>query len=170
MISPLPSTLAYYFCFALCSHSCLCIFPPSRPSCVPLLVPFSHCVEPVGRLFPLERGLGSVYPITEYDSFLPPSILPSPSVCDSSPQTSRRFAVSVVSPLRGWLSDLFALSICSYAKEPMLDFGSCLKIENVRSFGVRGPVSQLDTGIPIGPRGLENEWKNQVHPNPNTLH
>ena len=89
MISPLPSTLAYHFCFALCSPSCLCIFPPSYSSYVPLLVRFSHCVKPVGRLFPLERGLGSVYPITEYDSYFSHPYPPSPSVGDSSLQTPR---------------------------------------------------------------------------------
>jgi len=51
---PLLTTFALHFALPL-----VCVYFP-LPTLPVLLVPFSHCVKPVGRLFPLERGLGSV--------------------------------------------------------------------------------------------------------------
>ena len=55
--------------------------------------PLSHCVKPVGRLFPLERGLGSAYPITEYDHFFshPYSPLPLYAIPPSKPPDLLKF-------------------------------------------------------------------------------
>ena len=88
-----------------------------------LLVPFSHCVEPVGRFFPLERGLGPGYSTTEHGSFFPsphPLLHPLPNLyMRLLPPDLPTFEFSAVhSYVR--FPDLFVLSICTYAKETML--------------------------------------------------
>jgi len=77
------------------------------------LVPLSRCVNPIGRFLSLERGLVSVYPITDHDL---PTTPPPTSLCTRFlPPNLPTFLFSAVHHYAR-LPDLFVLSICNYAK------------------------------------------------------